>query len=267
MASLSISRAWEGTKAALSRDHRLYSAVALALLVLPGVVNDLMTPAAPPGELPPAGPWMIVAILTLVAAVVGQLAVMRLTLGSRVSVGEAIRHAASRTPAYLGATLLWLFPVGIVAGLLMSQLTEEPAARNAVIGFAMLVFAVVILWVAVRFILSGPVATSEGHGPLTILQRSWHLSKGHSWRLLAFLLLLILAAIILIIVANVIGGTLAHLLFGSTDRMTVGALLVAIVSQIVSAAMTVVLAVMLAELYSQLSGPDHASVSVPSSGD
>ena len=54
--TLSISKAWDETKAILVRDGRLIGAVALALFVLPGLVLDLAYPVTPPATLPKPGP-------------------------------------------------------------------------------------------------------------------------------------------------------------------------------------------------------------------
>ena len=53
---------------------------------------------------------MIVAVIALIIALVGQLAIIRLAIGSRLTVGEAIGHGARRVPAYLAATLIWVLP-------------------------------------------------------------------------------------------------------------------------------------------------------------
>ena len=57
-------------------------------------------------------------MIALLIALVGQLAVIRLAIGSGLTVGEAIRHGARRAPAYLAATLMWVLPILVVAVLL-----------------------------------------------------------------------------------------------------------------------------------------------------
>jgi hypothetical protein len=63
----------------------------------------------------------------------------------------------------------------------------------------------------------------------------------------------------------VLGGTLI-LLSGPLEPMSITALILAAVLALVGAAFTTVFSIMLARIYVQLSGPDHAGVSVPSSG-
>ena len=55
MAKLSISRAWDESRGVLGRDGALLATVAVALLVLPGIVSDLVSPEAPQGPLPVRG--------------------------------------------------------------------------------------------------------------------------------------------------------------------------------------------------------------------
>jgi hypothetical protein len=61
---ISLSAAWDEAKVILVRDGRLLAAVALAMLVLPGIILDVSMPEATPGQMPPAGPWMAVAAVS-----------------------------------------------------------------------------------------------------------------------------------------------------------------------------------------------------------
>ncbi|HEX6605040.1 MAG TPA: hypothetical protein VF027_09205 [Sphingomicrobium sp.] len=264
MAKLSISRAWDETKAILARDGRLVVAVALALFVLPGVVLNVTTPQAPAGELPRAGPWIAVAIVALVASVTGQLAVIRLAMGPHVSVAEAIRHGALRALPYLGAMLIWAAPVILIGGFLAGLISLNPERPPPAAALGLLVLMGVAMFLAVRFMMSSPVASAEHAGPVTILSRSWKLTAGNWWRLFGFLLLFGIGALALLFAVAAVVGVIAKVLLGGIGPMTLGGLLVAIVGQLLNAAMWVVFFVMLARLYLQLAGRD--SVSVPSSG-
>ena len=115
MATLSISKAWDESRAVIARDGSLLTTIALALFVFPGVISDVATPATPAGQLPKFGYWTVLTIIALLVALVGQLAVIRLAIGSGLTVGEAIRHGARRGLAYLAATLMWVLPVLVIA--------------------------------------------------------------------------------------------------------------------------------------------------------
>jgi len=59
-----------------------------------------------------------------------------------------------------------------------------------------------------------PVATAEPPRPLETVRRSFALTAGHYWRLLAVLLLAGTVALVLLTFAQLVGGIIAKLLFG-----------------------------------------------------
>jgi len=261
MAGLSISKAWDETKQVVARDGSLLTTIALALFVLPGVISETVAPAAKPGEFPPLGYWTIVSVLALMIALVGQLSVIRLAMGSRLTVGEAIGHGARRAPAYLAASLIWLLPFTFFAFLLAKRVVGETPSAGA--ALALLVLLPTLIFFAVSMIMSSSVASAETVGPLGILRRSWELTRGHWWRLFAFFLLFLIGAFVGTAAVGMMVTILAKLILGSVDPMTVGALLVALVTQLVRATISVLLMVMLARIYAQLAGGE---ASAPSSG-
>jgi len=104
MSSLSISAAWEESKAILGRDGQLYLSVALALIALPTTINTLVNPGGMTNSTPG---WA--ALLGLVASLIGvagQLALIRLALGPSVTVGGAIVHGLRRLPVYIASVLI-----------------------------------------------------------------------------------------------------------------------------------------------------------------
>jgi len=265
VAKLSISRAWDESKAVMARDGGLLTTIALALFVLPGVVSDVATPAAPAGELPSPGLWTVLTIIALLVALVGQLAVIRLAIGSSLTVGEAIRHGARRAPAYLAATLIWVLPVMVVAVLLAVKVVGPPQTASPAAALALILLCGVLLWFAIRMLMTSAVASAEAVGPVEILRRSWQLTQGHWLRLFGFFVAILIAAVVAIMAVTAIGGILAKMVFGGIEPLTIGALFVALLVQIVSAAVSVILMVMLARIYVQLSG-EGAAVTVPTSG-
>jgi len=257
--ALSISRAWDETKAVLGRDGRLFTTVALALFVLPGVVAELVTPRAPAGQLPDPGVWTILSILAILISLVGQLAVCRLALGPAISVGEAIRHGASRAPAYIGAAMLWVLPFLIAFAFLGAS--ADPENMSASTALAVLLLLVVFLLIAIRFLMASPAASAEPLGSLAILRRSWEMTRGHWWKLFGFLILFLVALLILLTAVGAVVGTLTTLALGEPEPLSVGALLESLATQLIAAGVTVVLMVMLSRIYAQLAGRDqHASV-------
>ncbi len=266
MAKLSISKAWDETRETLSRDGGLLVTIALALMVLPGIVRELVTPAAPAGQLPKVGYWVIVAAIALIIALAGQLAVIRLAIGSRLTVGEVIGHGARRVPAYLAATLIWILPLMLVTVLLMTRVSGDPEAASPLAALGLILVLCVAVYFAVRMLMTSSVASAEATGPVAILKRSWALTSGHWLRLFGFFLLFIIAAMVVILAVAAVSGALGQFIFGGIDGLTVGGLFVALITQVASAAASVVLMVMLARIYVQLTGGGAAKASVPSSG-
>jgi hypothetical protein len=262
MSKLSLSRAWEETMAVLARDGRLFLAVGLAMFVLPGLVLGVSMPVATPGQFPPGGPWVAIALIAVLVSLVGQLSVIRLSMEPHVSVGEAIVHGLRRLLPYIGAALLWLVPLLIVGSILYGVLAMNEAHPSVAAALALLVLTIVGIFLAVRLMLSSPVASAEDISPVAILRRSWTLSKGNWWRLFVFLLLFGIGALSLIWAIDSVAGLLIRLFLEDSGPRSLGGLLIAIVSQLVSAALSVVFFVMLARIYVQRS----AVASVPSSG-
>lgn len=266
VAGLSISKAWEETRGTVARNASLLTTVALALFVLPGVVSDLVTPAAPAGKIPELGAWTIAAGIALLIALVGQLAVIRLAIGSRLTVGEAIGHGARRAPTYFAATLIWMLPFLLVGVILFGVVARDPGSASPGTALGLLLLGCVMLFVAIRMLMTSPVASAEALGPVGIVRRSWELTRGHWLRLFGFFLLFVIAVVVAVSAVGMVTGVIAEVALGGTERLTVGALFVALVTQIASAAVSVVLMVMLARIYVQLAGDGAAEASVPTSG-
>lgn len=272
MAALSISRAWDETRETLARNGALMATVAAALVLLPQVVVGVVTGQAADA----ANPGLTGGILMVVAGIVGivgQLAIARLALGSQVSVGEAISHGLSRTPAFIGALLLIMIGVLaffiVAAGILMvvgviDGTVSEPRPRDVVI--ILLVMFIPMLLVAVRLLPTVPVATAERVGPVGILKRSWSLTSGHFGRLVGFIVMFIVAALVVAIALGAVGGLIVSVAFENTAPYTLGALVMALVVGLVQAALALVYVVMVCRIYVQLAGGGAAEVGVPTSG-
>jgi len=266
VAKLSISRAWDEARATLGPNAGLLTTIGLAMFVLPGVVSDLVTPEAPAGQIPPLGAWTIVAVLAILIALVGQLAVIRLAIGSRLTVGEAIGHGARRAPFYFAATVIWILPFLLVGSVLFGLVARDPENASPAAILGILLLACIMLYFAIRMLMTSPVASAGSLGPVGIIKRSWQLTAGNVWRLLAFFLLFVIALVVAAMAVGAMAGVIAELFLGGTEPMSVGALFISLVTQLVSAAVSVVLMVMLARIYVQLAGDGVAEASVPTSG-
>lgn len=266
MAKVSISLAWDESRAVLARDGKLIASVALALLVLPGVVVNVLFPRSSSLELPQGSVWMVALLVALLITFAGQLSIVRLAMGPHLTVGEAILHGAKRSLAFVGAFLIWVVPFVVVLSLLYELMRRNAAQPPITMALGMIAIALLGVFVAVKLILIGPVATAEEVGPVTILRRSWELTAGNWWRLFGFLLIYAVGALALIWAVTSVVGVVARLTIGELSRGSVAGLVFVLVAQILTAAIYSVLFVMQARIYAQLVRGGEAQASVPSSG-
>ena len=270
MRRLSISKAWDESKAIVARDGRLFVSVALALIALPTTVSGLINPGGVTRDQPL---WVdaIILIVSLVA-LAGQLALIRLALGPSITVGGAIGHGFRRMPIYLLAAILILcgmlllaVPFVLLLGALGVPLNPQtrPPPQAALV---MLAYLAVLFYFIVRLIMAAPAASAEPIGPVRILRRAWALTSGHWWQLFGFLLMFFIGAVVLLVAAQAAIGLAVTLLFGPIEPMSAGALAIALVRALVNAVITTLFAVMLARIYVQLAGSGETQASVPSTG-
>lgn len=271
MAKASISRAWDESRAVLTGNGKILSAIALALLVLPGLIADLFMPAVPQGEMPKAGAWMVPLAISFLIALAGQLAIIRIAVGAQTTVGGAISHAFARAPIYIAATILWMLPFLLLLGFISSAAVEggeQPSAGAA--GIILLLSLIVLIggvFLFIRMLMCGPVASNEPVGPIAVLRRSWQLTRGNWFRLFGFFLLFTIAAIVILMFVAIVAGLLGRLLSGEAGPMTVGGLLASLMAQLAGALVSVVFSVMVARIYVQLAGAGEPQASVPLSRD
>ena len=273
MARLSISKAWDETRATLAEDGKLLATVAAAMFLLPQVVVGLVSGQGADAAADPSGLQLALMAIAGVIGLVGQLAIAWMAIRSGASVGESIGQAFGRALPFIGAMLLIIFGfvlLFIVLAMLLMLVgavdvsVQDARPRDVVI--IMVAMFVPLLFVAVRLMPTVPVAAAEKLGPIGILKRSWALTAGHFGRLVAFLLLFLVAALVVAMAIGAIGGLLVSLLFGSAEPFSLGALVLALLVGLLQAALVVVYVVMLARIYVQLAGDGEAEASVPTSG-
>ncbi|MBA3511012.1 hypothetical protein [Sphingomonas sp.] len=275
MARLSISKAWDETRALLSRNGKLMTTVAAAMFLLPQVIVGVITGQGTDASETAPALGLPIFLIAAIIGVVGQLAIAWLAIGTGISVGESIRHGLRRTLPFIGAFLLMIaaFVIFFViaAGLLMAlgvvdATVAQPRPGDVII--ILLIMLVPMLFVAVRMLpsVAVAVATAEPQGPIGILRRSWTLTSGHFGRLLGFFLVFVLAALIVAVTVTLVSGLLVSVLFGSTEPFSIGALVLSLLVGLLQVALILVYVVMIARIYVQLAGGGAAEASVPTTG-
>jgi len=184
MASLSISAAWDETKAVLARDGRLFASVALALTVLPAAIVGAFYPGGLSTAIFAVFESNSLGLTVLVVAVflvilTGQLAITRLAIGPSITVGGAITHSARRLPSYVAVALIMsaaimvvmLVGAAFIATTVKTPVSEEELAKAPAVAVVVLVMLAAYLFLMTRIVsVAAAVATTEGTGPLRIIR-------------------------------------------------------------------------------------------------
>lgn len=262
-----MSQAWRDATAMMNGNREVLLIVAGIFFLLPSLalslsIGDLQQAIMADPENAQAmiadiyGNWWWLIAIMLIAQFVGYLALLALLRDSgRPTVGEALKTGIAALLPAIGAYILLILALGVVVAVLMGIAV---GTGSAALGFLLGMLAMVLtVYIFVKFSLMGPViAIDKVFNPVTALTRSWQLTKGNSFRLFLFYVLLF---IVYIVVSMVFAAVLGALLFafGPDTALTVNSL----VSGVLSAAVTVVFVAVVAAVHRQLSGPSAAAVS------
>ena len=258
--ALSIGKAWDEARAAIAANRRLITPVALGLILVPAVVSAMIEPRVAPGTEPEAGPWMLVTLVMIVIMLAGQMAIVLLTNGWKGSVGEAIGRAAKRLPTLILAALMVMVPLILILSLVLAILGlatggdgQFSAASLSPTGWmAVLVGFVIILAVGVRLLPMIVLIASEDVGAVAAIRRAFQLTRGHFWKLLAFMLLATIAFLIVASAAGAVIGSVVSLALGRPEPWSVSLLLVALTAGLIQAAFIAIYTAMLTRITAQL---------------
>jgi hypothetical protein len=261
-----MSAAWRDATAMIGANREVLLVVAgifffVPSLILTFAVGDLQELAvAEPDDLQQAmlalyAEWGWLFGLVSLATMIGYLALLALLRDhNRPTVGEAIKIGLVGLLPAIGTYIVLVLGLGLVVTVLAALAGLTGSA--AVGALAVLIIIPVFFYVLVKVSLSGPViAIEKVYNPFRILARSWRLTKGNSFRLFLFYLLLVVAYFVISIVVGLIVAALV-VISGDSIGLMVNALLSGVVGAI---AYTVFVAV-LAAVHRQLSGPSAAAV-------
>ncbi|MEO6580377.1 MAG: hypothetical protein ABIN83_04420 [Sphingomicrobium sp.] len=261
---LSIGKAWEEASAFLAREGRLVAPVALALFALPSTLVNW----AFPGEGATGGNGLggvLLMLLVLLVVMVGQMTIVLLSIGWNGKLADALRQAVRRIGALLAASLIVFLPLAVAAVLALgfilatngltdpAQLTPETLAQMPAVRWVLVLLVVVLIVIGTRVFPLSAVAASEPGGPFSLLKRTFALTKGNFWRLLALLLLIGTAGAIADRAVTSVVGSISVLAVGEIRALSLSALLVALASGVVGALVSSVSAAMIGRVYVQLS--------------
>jgi hypothetical protein len=268
MPKLSISQAWDETRAILARDGKLLVSVALALIVLPQTILGVAgIPRADEKSLVASFSMMLVVLIGLAA----QVALNRLSIGPAITVAGAIGRGFRRLGPLVVALILIglallvaLTLIAFTLGALRLITIPAPGQPPTPALIAVLVLCLVLASAAFQLVL--PVAAAEAGGPIKLLSRSWALARENYLRLLAFVAVIFLAALVVVLAAQAVIGSAVVVTLGKPVAGSISALVFAFLTALIQSIFTIVASVMLARIYTQLAGGREAQASVPSSG-
>ena len=266
MTSLSLSKAWDETKAIVARDGQLFASVALGLVVLPQTIIGVFAPRS--NAITPAI-WVFLAI-SVVFGFVAQVSLNRLAIGPSTSVGSAIRRGFVRMPVLVGsfailviALVILLIVIGMILGAV--GLMAPPSAGQPP---PLRIVAILVLLTAAAyavFQLTVPAAAVEDGGSIRLIVRSWELARGQYLQLLAFVALVLTGLLTVFLAGQFVFGSLIALVLGPPETGSLSALVISFVAAVIQSVFTVIFGVMLARIYVQLSGRGSGP-GVPKSG-
>ena len=260
MKKLSMTNAWNETAAFVKREFGLLFLIAFGLVALPTVILQALAPAAPQGQVPEPGAWMLLILPVIALSIIGSLTMTALALGRSADARDAFGQAVRRFPVVLGAVLL----VGLAAVLLAFPiaLLVVLLAGTGPSALALMTIAVIgtFLFLWVRMMMLNPVAAAEAVGPAGILKRSWRLTAGHFWRLLGFLLILIVVFLVLSLAVGAVFGSVIILAAGQPQDGNLSQVLLLLLNGLLSAALGLFLAVMVARIYVQVAAEPSGGV-------
>lgn len=248
MTKLSLSKAWEETRAVIARDGRLLWPLGLAFMALPGLIVSQFMPTA--SEPQGSGLGSILLLVSLLIGLTGQLAIQWLALSPGERVADAIQRGARAMPRVFAALLLVSLPAAILASPLILAVQAKGAAGGPA-ALGLLIVLLVALFVLSRLLLTSPVAVAEQRGIVAIIKRSWQLTRGNALRLYLFVLCFFAVLAILSVAATAVVGSIVIALAGPPAAWSTSAILIALVGQVVQLFVSVPFTTMLARLYAQ----------------
>jgi hypothetical protein len=236
---LDLSRTWADATAMIRTNMDIMFGIAGMFILLPRILTGWLLPEPVAKHAKPtladllaanseymAAHWPSMALSAIVVAA-GSLALLALLIHrSHPTVADALRIALAALPGYILANLLQ--SAIVVAGL----------------------FALVLpgLYLIARLICIAPVAAAEPtRNPVTIMMRSFAMTRGNGWRILLLLAIILGVALVVTSAVGAVAGIAVKLMLAPE----LARLALIIVSALAETALAVVLLAVSASIYRQ----------------
>ena len=261
-----MNRAWREAAEMVTANREVLLIVAGLFFFLPGLAFALFVPAPEPasGMSPEAAMNLMTKfytdnalwfVLMAVIQTLGILTVLALLRDqAKPTVGDALKRAATGILPYLASQFLVALGLVLVLGLVVGLASATGVVALVVI--ALIAAGVVMIYAMVKVSLCPAIiAIERRNNPITVLTRSWALTKGNSFRLFLFYALLVVA---IGVAALVVGGILG-IVFAALGG-TVQHIGQALVSGLIGSVATVYFVGLLASIHRQLAGPSAETI-------
>jgi len=264
-----VGAVWNSAAEVLSgRAGPMLSVAFLTAVLPPAAQSVLRVVLAPAATTNPAAGLVLVAaaIAVLLVSLWGTLVLLGLASDPSVDGAAARRAATSRLPASLGvvlavvvAVLLLLIPVsaalaaaGVDATVLMrgagAGTLNVPPGTALFVSLYLLALGVAMLWLGARLMPLQAVILHERRG-LGAIARSFALTRGMGFRLVAVLLLFGVVVLVATVAVQAVATVVLTLILG---QGVTSAVIVAVLAATVSAALAVPAYAFVARLYAAL---------------
>ncbi len=207
----------------IGQNFMLMAAIALLLYGVPSAALSVLFIDSIAGFADPSGFSSVATLLdfgiwALVATGIGTIFSV---LTQAALIGTALRGLAGRTPSFASAMsdaigfflpvlailIIYYLAAGLIVGLPMLAIfggafaaADSSAGLGAIFGAValfLLVLVPVLLFMVTVWLVAVPAAISERINPIAALGRSWQLTSGHRWKLVAMIIIFVIVVMMI----------------------------------------------------------------------
>lgn len=263
MMKFDMGQAWNTATSLIGKNKDVILVVAGVFFFLPYLASALLMPeamapqAANPEDMQAmmdavmqtyADYWWVMLIIFVMQGI-GTLALLvLLTDRARPTLGDALKRGATAFPSYFVTNILAAIAIVLIVALPVGLVVSVGGAIFAALAI-FLIFPL-IFYLMVKFSLIMPAIAIDGIlNPVAAIARSWRLTKGNSFRLFLFFVLLFVAVIVVSLLVTMVLGVVFAAMGGEIELIGNG-----IVASLANAAFVVIFLAVLAGVHQQLAG-------------
>lgn len=272
---VSIGTVWDRTVEFVQEHQRQLAPVVLLTLFAPTVFTVTLEKLRATAGTQLGLGLSLLGLLLMLVSLWGQLFLTGYAI-ERDGSSAASSRATRRFLPVVGISLLLLIgmgallaPAGVIAiasGLDVQgmaagrQPSMESMGSFGLIGLYMLVFGLIVLWLAARLLVLTPVVLTERRG-LGAIARAFRLTRGLTLKLIGLIILYAIVSTVAVSAARFVFGAILSLVAGGTSTITVADVLTAVAVAAVSAVLSLLSAVFVGKLYVAITGEqDQAAI-------